>query len=221
MDSPPVDDLLNAAPLESSGPIRITTRISHKYAHSEMHQGGDHPKDVVTTEFRSKPSFSTLFLRRILRQIDGNLVTDLPPPKAFTSGRTCDLEMVLDRVPIPIHAHTPEASQDGTNNTEPTLEQLSAFGECLKGKKVTLYASAKGSFAHHLTSYLTAWGMEITHVSPDGHVDGLSLTGQISSDDDRASSFNPLFATYQEATTRPRAGLDTKPGSPAPSSSGR
>lgn len=214
-EPPPVDDMLTAAPLESSGPVRITIRISHKYAPLETHHGSDHPKDVVTTEIRPKPSFSTLFLRRILRQIDGKLLSDLPPPEAFTSGRTCDLELVLDRVPTPIHGHTAEDNQDGSANTEPTLELLSTFGECLKGKKVTLYASAKGSFAHHLSSYLTAWGMEITHVSPDGQVDGLNLTEQVSSspEEDRASSFNPL-PTYQESTPRSRAGSLAKPGLP-------
>ena len=211
--------MLSAAPLESNGPVRITIRISHKYAPSETHQGCDHPKDVVTTEIRPKPSFSTLFLRRILRQIDGKLVSDLPPPEAFTSGRTCDLELVLDRVPTPVHAHTAEDGQDGTTNTEPTLELLSTFGECLKGKKVTLYASAKGSFAHHLSSYLTAWGMEITHVSPDGQVDGLNLTEQVSSspEEERASLFNP-FSSYQESRPRSRAGSHAKPAYPAKTS---
>ncbi|KAF8966443.1 hypothetical protein BDZ97DRAFT_684522 [Flammula alnicola] len=189
-----VDDLLSPTPLECKGPIRITIRISHKYAPSETHQGVDLPEDVVTTETRPKPSFSTLLLRRILRQINGNLVSDLPPPEAFTSGRTCDFEMVLDRVSVPVSVQNPEeASEVGLNTT---LEQLSAFGETLKGKRVTLYASAKGSFAHHLTSYLTAWGMDVTHVSPDGQVDGVG--DQLSSlqDEARMSSYNQLLATY-------------------------
>ena len=70
---------------------------------------------------------------------------------------------------LPIHAA--ENGQDGTANTEPTLELLSTFGECLKGKKVTLYASAKGSFAHHLSSYyLTTRGMKFVFFSPDGQM---------------------------------------------------
>ena len=51
---------------------------------------------------------------------------------------------------------------------EPSLEQLVLFADGLKGKKVTLCASMEGSFAQHLTRYLAAWGMEITHVSPEG-----------------------------------------------------
>jgi osomolarity two-component system response regulator SSK1 len=192
-ESPPIDDLLTAAPLQSNGPVKVIIRISHKYAPSETHQGASHPKDVVTTEIRQKPCFDTLFLRRILRQIDGNLNADLPPPEAFTSGRTCDLEMVLDRAPLPTPAPPTEDGNQSPPN-EPTLEQLSSFGETLKGKRVTLYASARGSFAHHLTSYLTAWGMDVTHVSPDGHVDGLADQNSSSSDDGRAPSFGQYSA---------------------------
>lgn len=187
-ESPPIDDLLTAAPLQSNGPVKVIIRISHKYAPSETHQGASHPKDVVTTEIRQRPCFNTLFLRRILHQIDGNLIADLPPPEAFTSGRTCDLEMVLDRAPLPTPAPPPEGGNEGLPN-EPTLEQLSSFGETLKGKRVTLYASARGSFAHHLTSYLTAWGMDVTHVSPDGQVDGLADQNSSSSEDDRMPSY--------------------------------
>lgn len=172
-EHPPIDDMLTAAPLESNGPVQITIRISHKYAPSDTHQGVDHPKDVVTTEIRPKPYFSTLLLRRILRQIGANLISDLPPPEAFTSGRTCDLEMVLDRVPVPVPLHVIEETATRSMG-DPSLEQLSSFGETLKGKRVTLYASVRGSFAHHLTSYLTAWGMDVTHVSPDGQVDGFA-----------------------------------------------
>ena len=168
-ESPPIDDMLTAAPLESNGPVQVTVRISHKYAPSENQQS--QPTDSVTTEVRSQPHFSALLLRRILRQIGGNLIADLPPPETFTSGRTCDLEIVLDRVPFPVPSHIADENSEITVG-DPTLEQLSSFGESLKGKQVKLYASARGSFAHHLTSYLTAWGMDVTHVSPDGQVDG-------------------------------------------------
>ncbi|KAF5322460.1 hypothetical protein D9619_001179 [Psilocybe cf. subviscida] len=193
VETPPVDDLLTSAPLQSSGPVRITIRVSHKYAPSDTHQGGDHPRDVVTTEIRPKPAFSTFLVHRILQDIGGTLKADLPPPENFTSGRTCDFEMILERVPVPL----PTAASyelDGISN-DPTLEQLASFGETLKGKGVTLYASAKGSFAHHLTSYLTAWGMDVTHVSPDGQIDGLGDT-----EDARLSSYNQLMGAYPDGT---------------------
>ncbi|CAA7259562.1 unnamed protein product [Cyclocybe aegerita] len=199
-ESPPVDDMLNSSsPLEFDGPVKITICISHKYAPSDIQSPGDHPRDS-TNETRAKPTFSTLLLRRILLQINGNLVPDLPPPAVFASGRTCHLEMVLDRVPLP-----PPGLQDEETNKQPTLEQLSSFGDSLKGKKVTLYASAKGSFAHHLTSYLTTWGMDVTHVSPDGQVDGLPEQSSLRQGDNRPPSFSPLLTTYPEGSTSANA----------------
>lgn len=194
-EGPPVDDMLGAAPLESNGPVKVKLRISHKYAPSDTHQDADCPHDVVTTERRPQPTFSTLLLRRILKQIDGKLTADLPPPEAFTSGRTCDLEMVLNRAPLPTPPIAPQPFEEGVNS-EPTLEQLSSFGETLKGQKVKLYASSKGSFAHHLTSYLTAWGMDVTHVSPDGQVDGLTDTTTPSQEEALLTSQSPLLPTY-------------------------
>ena len=166
-DFVPIDVLINAASSEDTGPLKCIIRISHKYASSETHQGENHPRDVPSTEIRPKLKFDTLFLRRILHQIDARVVSDLPPPESFTSGRTCDIHIPLQRLPPPSLA----PAADG--ETEPNLEQLALFGESLKGKRVTLYASADGSFAHHLTVYLTAWGMDVTHVSPEGQVDGL------------------------------------------------
>ncbi|KAG9089873.1 ssk1 response regulator receiver, partial [Ceratobasidium sp. 370] len=57
---------------------------------------------------------------------------------------------------------------------EPTLEELTKFAETeLRGKHATFYASAKSSFAHHLTSYLTAWGMNVEHKGVGVGEDGL------------------------------------------------
>ena len=51
------------------------------------------------------------------------------------------------------------------------MEQLTQFAEALRGKKVTLHASSSGPFAHHLSSYLTAWGMDVSHVSTESDGD--------------------------------------------------
>jgi len=153
------------APVDQNAAIRVTIRISHRFATSEI----DLPP-ASPDELRPKPHFSTLLFRRILRQIGGTLKSDLPPPEFFSYGRTCEFDLVLDKMVTP--PATPLCSRGQNQPIEPTLEQLSSFGETLKRKRVTLYASVKGSFAHHLTSYLTAWGMDVTHVSPGGEVDG-------------------------------------------------
>jgi len=149
-----------------SNRIRVIFRISHRFTPTEAPENAN---ASPANEIRPKPSFSTLLLRRILRHLGGYLTSDLSPPELFSSGRTCDLELSLDCAkslpPTPVEV----TGQD--QPTEPTLEELTSFGETLKGKRVTLYANAKGSFAHHLTSYLTAWGLGVTHVSPDGQVD--------------------------------------------------
>ena len=55
---------------------------------------------------------------------------------------------------------------------EPTLEDLALFVSSLKGKKVFLYADAAGIFAQHLTSYLTSWGLDVSHASSDSDTEG-------------------------------------------------
>jgi osomolarity two-component system, response regulator SSK1 len=194
LDFVPIDDVLNTTSGEDSGPFKCIIRISHKYAPSESHQGENHPRDVVTTEIRPKLAFDTLFLQRILRQIGGELISDLPPPESFISGRTCDLHLTLQSLPAPPSTPAAELTDE---EMEPSLEQLASFGESLKGKRVTLYASADGSFAHHLTVYLTAWGMDVTHVSPEGQVDGL-FDPTLGSYEPR-SSYSPSLG-YSEST---------------------
>ena len=210
----PIHDVLNTTSQEDNGPLKCTIRISHKYAPSESHQGENHPRDVVTTEIRPKLTFDTLFLHRILRQIDGELISDLPPPESFTSGRTCDLHIALQRLPTPSSTPAAELTDE---EMEPSLEQLASFGETLKGKRVTLYASADGSFAHHLTVYLTAWGMDVTHVSPEGQVDGL-VDHTPGSYESRSSSYSPSLGTYSESSGFSSEKADsTQSGSQSPS----
>ncbi|KAG6816873.1 hypothetical protein H0H87_002194 [Tephrocybe sp. NHM501043] len=151
-----------SVPPDSEDPVSCTIRISHKFSTS-------------STKPRPQPLFSTLLLQRLLRQIGATLTPDLPPPEAFAQGRTCDFVLALDRGSLSA-LNTPAIGlhDDGLIAGEPSIDQLILFAENLKGKRVTLYANAKGSFAQHLTSYITAWGLEITHVSPDGEVDGLA-----------------------------------------------
>lgn len=54
---------------------------------------------------------------------------------------------------------------------EPTLAELQTFAETLRGKKVAFHASETSVFAKHLTSYLTAWGMDMRHISTETEED--------------------------------------------------
>ncbi|PFH50585.1 hypothetical protein AMATHDRAFT_144811 [Amanita thiersii Skay4041] len=146
----------------SGDALQITFTISHKFATTAPANGQQRPK----------PCLSSLFLRRLLLQVGATLIPDLPPPPSFAYGRTCELKLALARGNPP---PTPPSQQDGAEAeipAQPSIERLSVFAESLKGKRVMLYASSKCSFAHHFTSYLTTWGMDVTHVSPDGNVDG-------------------------------------------------
>ncbi|KAF8632009.1 hypothetical protein AX17_004953 [Amanita inopinata Kibby_2008] len=156
-DSP----IIPSSPSESAGPAQFTFIISHKFA----------PVLSESEQTRPSPSLSTVLLRRLLQQIGATIVPDLPPPPSFANGRACELRLTLARgnqtpsTPAQVNGK-PESA------VEPTLDQLFSFAESLKGKKVVLYASSKGSFAQHFTSYLTAWGMDVNHLSPDGNLDG-------------------------------------------------
>ncbi|KAJ7762765.1 hypothetical protein DFH07DRAFT_917436 [Mycena maculata] len=149
-------DAISSSPTAEDGPIHCTIQIAHKFAASNPYEMG--------AESRAEPHFSSLILRRLLRQIGGSLTHDLP---SSTGGRTCELALTFDRAP----PASVSPSGSPTAGTEPTLEELTAFAETLKGAKVALYASSKGSFAQHVTRYLADWGMDVSHMSADGDAD--------------------------------------------------
>lgn len=166
-DGYPQGSLPNA---DSDDPLLCTIRISHRFVNAPTATTKNHDQLL-----HPKPIFSKLLLCRLLHHLGATLTADLPPPKVFQDGRTCDFTLTLQRgcpsiVGTPMVGHLP--SEDPILG-EPSVEQLTLFAEGLRGKRVTLYASPKGSFARHLTSYLTAWGMIVTYVSPTGEVDTL------------------------------------------------
>ncbi|KAJ6627362.1 hypothetical protein B0H10DRAFT_382299 [Mycena sp. CBHHK59/15] len=175
-------DALTSPPTAEDGPIQCTIQVAHKFTSSDAY---------TTDESRPEPHFSGLILRRLLQQIGGSLTHDLP---SSTAGRTCELFLTLDRAPSsPMSPGTPDPS-----GAEPTLEELVAFAETLKGAKVALYASSKGSFAQHVTRYLVDWGMDVSHMSSDGDLDG------------DASSI-PASPVVPSIPTYPPAGEPTNP----------
>ncbi|KAJ7666548.1 hypothetical protein B0H17DRAFT_1089640 [Mycena rosella] len=188
-------DALTSSPTTEDGPIHCTIQIAHKFASSSPF--------ATLPECRPEPHFSSLILRRLLRQIGGSLKHDLP---SSTAGRTCELSLVLDRAPASITG-TPDPA-----GTEPTLEELAAFAETLKGAKVALYASSKGSFAQHVTRYLADWGMDVSHMSVDGEADGEASSGPPSPVLPPAQPYPPTGEAPAPQSTPVK--VETKPSGP-------
>ncbi|KAG7096555.1 hypothetical protein E1B28_003977 [Marasmius oreades] len=144
----------------TDGPLQCVVEMYHKFGPT------DFPNNHLDT--RVQPDLTTLLLRRLLRKVGATLTQDSSPSE---NGRSCRVYFALEAGSSPVDTpYTVKASGDSMS-VEPSLEQLTVFMESLKGKKVNLYASSKGSFAHHLTSYLTAWGMDVSHISAEGGVD--------------------------------------------------
>lgn len=197
------DEYTETTPIDSDEPVSCTIRISHKFRPSTSMGNG--PRTPGATPNRPHPTFSSLLLRRLLHQIGATLSPNLPPPKQFIDGRTCDFTLSLEGGSLSV-TNTPmvgDMDEDPIAG-EPSVEQLTLFADSLKGKRVTLYANEKGSFAQHLTSYLTAWGMDVTHVSPDGDVDGLVEPPEASSSTDpRLSPTNSATPTNNMSSHQP------------------
>ena len=140
-------------------------------------------------------------------------------PVGVAVGHSCKVVVSLSAgehsVVNPSASLTPEdASYLGLSEfpiaREPTLDQLNQFAESLRGKKVTLYASAKGSFAHHLSSYLTAWGMDVSHISAEGAAEGEDQGEDIA---EPPQSSNVDLSTIKPGTA------STQPSPPSPNTS--
>ncbi|KAI0751498.1 hypothetical protein C8Q80DRAFT_580009 [Daedaleopsis nitida] len=174
---------------DAEEPLRCSFHIAHRFgtqeslsvasslAESESEESEEpegSPDSSPSSPSRNSPSFNTLILRRLLQHVDAHLTPDAP----LKGARRCVLSTILDRgapsvVDPIVHLSPEDASFLGYSHpelriaNEPTLDQLTQFVESLRGRKVTLIAHSKGSFAHHLTSYLTAWGMDVSHVSTE------------------------------------------------------
>lgn len=115
------------------------------------------------------------------------LQADVTPSSGLQipNSRTYELSVLLSPGPLgppagyPLTEDELKARQPFQNfkvASEPTLDELASFVAAdggLKGKKAVFHASERSSFAHHLTSYLTAWGMDVSHVP----VESASCTG--------------------------------------------
>ncbi|OAX39132.1 hypothetical protein K503DRAFT_109644 [Rhizopogon vinicolor AM-OR11-026] len=160
--------------------LQCTFEIRHRLQSLEMPMDGMTPTNLSPprTSERPDPNFDSLLFRRLLLRCGASLSSEVPDD--ITSGRTYEVKLRLQRgSPDAINAKSSAMPEQSNNlvsgvrlGTEPSLEELTQFTETLRGKKVTLYASTASSFAHHLTSYLTAWGLDVSHVSSEVDADG-------------------------------------------------
>ena len=121
------------------------------------------------------PKLDTILCRRLLDQQRASLKKDVQPSSPLGSGmprKAYELSVLLPRgLPIvePVNlSEEEEAIRQPFVGVklarEPTLPELSDFADSLRGKKVSLHASLSSLFARHLTSYLAAWGLDISHI---------------------------------------------------------
>lgn len=164
--------------LDFDGTLRCTFEIAHKFCTPDPGNvsSDNHGDSPINALFREKPRFETIFLRRLLRHISGSVKEDLQP-RLFSLGRACEFTVILEpgspellTRPIKLSPEEEAIRQPYANANiqlamEPSLEEITQFVDSLRGKKAILHANANGSFAHHLTSYLTAWGMDVSHTS--------------------------------------------------------
>ncbi|WWC90025.1 uncharacterized protein L201_004955 [Kwoniella dendrophila CBS 6074] len=126
-----------------------------------------------------KPNFNTTLCKRLLQGQNATLRADVQPSSPSGSGmprRAYELSILLPRgkpivEPTPLSTEEEAIRQPFTSMRlarEPTLNELSEFAESLRTKKVAIHANLSSVFARHLTSYLAAWGMDISHIPIDG-----------------------------------------------------
>lgn len=109
---------------------------------------------------------------KLLKHVSAALQSESDPK---STRRVFELSLLLHRgEPIVEPAPLSEAEEAARQPfpslklaREPTLVELQAFVETLRGKKVAFHASETSVFAKHLTSYLTAWGMDMRHISTE------------------------------------------------------
>jgi osomolarity two-component system, response regulator SSK1 len=149
-------------------PLRCTFQIIHTFAHNTAKVSPILPGTITD---RRKPALESLILHRLVQHISASLTCELTD-----TVFTCKLSMTLERgspavvnpaIILSDNDPTLQAHPDFKLSEEPTLEDLAQFVGTLKGKKVFLYADAAGIFAQHLTSYLTSWGLDVSHASSD------------------------------------------------------
>lgn len=166
---------------DQNGPFMCVFEIVHNVA-QHMDSNAATPKAELNPFTRlaeqkeaATPNLDTPHSHRLLRHVNAWLKTDAVPssPSSFGMPRHAyELYVVLNKG-TPINEPTPLTAAEEADRQpfsglmlprEPTLGELAEFADTLRGRKVNLHASLASVFARHLTSYLTAWGLDVSHI---------------------------------------------------------
>lgn len=151
-------------------PLLCTFEFKHK---SPQYTVTDSEEDSVRQPSSQSPNLQTPALFTLLRCIRAEIVSPPPSQSAALKARY-DLLVHVRRgskgstISISPEEEAVRQPFPGLNLArEPSMSELLEFAKTLKGRKATFHASTRSSFAHYLTSYLTGWGMDVTHVPTD------------------------------------------------------
>lgn len=174
-------------PIDEDETLRCTFEIHHRFYSLDVPADDITPTKTSPSDVpeRPQPNFDSMLFRRLLLRCGASLSSEVPDD--ITSRRTYEVKLELQRGSLDAITAKSSAMPEQSHvllsgvrlGMEPSLEELAHFTETLRGKKVTLYASTTSSFAHHLTSYLTAWGLDVSHISPEADVDGSSGANEV------------------------------------------
>ncbi|KXN84226.1 Response regulator mcs4 [Leucoagaricus sp. SymC.cos] len=166
---------VTASPVDMES-LHCTIKIEHKYGPNAPADGNEGPvEDQETTgeapagQKGQAPQISSV-LRRLLRLIDADfMIAD-----NVEDGQAYEVGLLLvktaspaSKVPQSLSGNSVLVEEPSGSDTEPSVEQLLAFGETLKSRKVTFYANSANTFTRHITNYLATWGMDVTQVFSD------------------------------------------------------
>ncbi|CEP09254.1 hypothetical protein [Parasitella parasitica] len=108
-------------------------------------------------------------------------------------------------------------------SNEPTLDDLSMFISKLKGVKIVLHAPERSIFAKHLTSCLTSWNTDISHLpvlmafngDEEGPLQQQQQSDTAAGSDSEASSVGSQQQQQQQPLKTPMDGIQASSLSPA------
>lgn len=160
--------------LEEGAPLTCTLDINHRSAD----EADDDDDSSDPGEPRRFPKLESMFLRRLLQRMDATLSINPCPTTSLVCDMSYSISFTLTQGVSPLSPAGPTPSLRPEEEAarqpfqpnfklakEPTLEELAIFTETsLKGRKAVFHASETSTFAHHLTSYLTNWRLDLQHI---------------------------------------------------------